>query len=85
MKPCVTHKKMYATRELAEEALLGAWIMFEYGPNRGPVAVYQCQDCGHYHLTSSGPMNEKLAQYLKEGKISREKEANYWLDKIKKR
>jgi hypothetical protein len=46
--------------------------------------VYQCEDCGEYHLTSRGPMNERLAQYIADGKLKRDKEANQWLGKLKK-
>lgn len=83
MIKCVTQKKVYLNREIAEEALLGARTRFEYAAGQGPVAVYQCEDCGYFHLTSKGLVNEKLAQHLKEGKIAREKQANEWLNKLK--
>jgi ABC-type ATPase with predicted acetyltransferase domain len=76
---------MYDSKEIAEEVLLETWSRFEFASNNGPVAVYQCEDCGRYHLTSKGPMNEKLAQALREGKIQRQKEANRWADKLKRR
>ena len=85
MAGCVTGKKMYASRELAEEVLIHAWSTYEYSAGRGPVAVYKCDDCGHYHLTSSGEMNPKLAEHLKDGKIRLQREANKWMDKFKKR
>ena len=85
MATCITHKKMYVTRESAEDALIEARIQFEYAPGSGPVAVYQCDDCGHYHLSSKGPMNEKLSQYITDGKIKLHKEANRWMGQIKKR
>ena len=70
---------------IAEGALIEARTRFEYRLGSGPVAVYKCEDCGYYHLTSKGEMNVRLAQYLKEGKIERQKEADRWLNKIKKR
>ena len=76
---------MYLTKEIAEDALIEARTNFEYASGSGPVSVYQCEDCGYYHLTSKGPVNEKLAKFLAEGKIDRQKEANRWLRKIKKR
>ena len=82
---CVSGKKMYASREVAEDVLIETRTRFEYGPHSGPVAVYQCEDCGEFHLTSRGPMNEKLAKALAEGKIDRQKEVDRWLDKLKKR
>ena len=83
MIKCVTHKKCYPTQEVAEDVLIETRTTFDYAPGDGPVAVYRCDDCGYYHLTSRGPMNEKLAKYLAEGKIDRQKEANRWLDKWK--
>lgn len=76
---------MYPTREVAEDVLIETQTRFEYGSNGGPIAVYQCEDCGQFHLTSRGPMNERLARALAEGDIRRQKEANRWLDKFKKR
>ena len=85
MSGCVTHKKMYSSRELAEDALIDARVRFSYAHGRGPVAVYKCEDCGHYHLTSQGVMNERLAKFIEEGKLKLHKEAGYWTDKLKKR
>lgn len=85
MKPCVTAKKMYPSQEIAEDALIEARTQFEYKANQGPVGVYLCDDCNYYHLTSQGKMNERLAAQLKDGKINLQKEANQWLNKIKRR
>jgi hypothetical protein len=83
MIKCVTQKKVYLTQELAEEALIGARTRFEYATGQGPVAVYRCEDCGYFHLTSKGPVNTTLDQHQKNGKIDREKQANEWLNKMK--
>ncbi len=85
MIKCITHKKVYPTLEIAEDALIDARTSFDYAPHSGPIAVYQCEDCGHYHLTSKGTMNQKLAKFISEGKIQRQKEANRWLDKLKRK
>lgn len=85
MKSCITHKKMYQSYELAVDALIDARTRYEYAHNNGPIAVYKCEECGYYHLTSQGKMNETLQQYLAEGKIELQKEANRWLDKLNKR
>lgn len=85
MNTCVTNKKMYPTAEIAEDALLEARINYDFGQRNGPITIYRCEDCGAYHLTSKGEMNEKLRQYLATGKISSQKEANHWMNKIKKR
>jgi ABC-type ATPase with predicted acetyltransferase domain len=85
MKKCPTGKRLYVTENLAESALIDANIHFEYAAQRGPIAVYQCQECGHYHLTSQGPMNKRLEQSLSSGEIARQKRAKGWLDKFKDR
>lgn len=85
MIKCVSHKKVYPTQALAEEALIDARTRFQYRKHQGPVAVYKCEDCGYYHLTSQGDMNPRLASDLAAGKIDLQKEANHWLDKLKKR
>jgi len=76
---------MYPSEQIAEDALIEAQTNFNYPPNNGPIAVYRCDDCGDYHLTSRGPMNERLAKQLADGKIKRQKEANFWLDRFKKK
>lgn len=85
MITCVTHKKVFLTHEQAEQALLGARVRYSYGQGSGPVGVYQCDDCGYFHLTSKGPLNETLRSQLDSGKIDREKEAAHWTSKLKKR
>lgn len=85
MVKCVSNKKVYPSKEIAEDALIEARTQFEYKIGSGPVAIYQCEDCGYFHLTSKGPMNQKLEQLMKDGKIQRQKEANQWLNKIKKK
>ena len=69
---------------LAEDALIEAWIKFEYAPGSGPIAIYKCDDCGQYHFTSQGPMNENLSVALTSGKIKQQKVGNDWLNKLKK-
>jgi hypothetical protein len=85
MVNCITKKKSYRSREIAEDALIEAWISFDYQRGNGPVAVYQCEDCGEFHLTSTGPMNERLTKAIDSGLIKRQKEANQWTSKFKKR
>ena len=85
MIKCVSNKKVYPSKEIAEDALIEAHTHFEYSRGNGPAGVYQCEEYGNWHLTSKGQMNQKLDQLLKEGKIHRQKEANQWLNRIKKR
>lgn len=69
--------------DIAVEALIQAHTQFNYGKGSGPVAVYKCEDCGNYHLTSQGLMNATLASHLKEGKIDKAIEAEKWTRKFK--
>ncbi|NOS92897.1 MAG: hypothetical protein HOP30_13315 [Cyclobacteriaceae bacterium] len=84
MKTCPTGKKMYPTEAIAEDALLEAHVRFDYGKSGGPIAVYQCEDCGCYHFTSKGTMNPKLATFLKSSTKKVEDEAARWQNKWKK-
>ncbi len=85
MSTCVTNKKMYPSAEIAEDALIEARTHYNFSSQKGPIAIYRCEECGAYHLTSKGEMNEKLKSYIATGKISLQKEANHWMNKIKKR
>lgn len=76
---------MYATESIAEEALISARITYSYPQDSGPVGVYLCEDCGQYHLTSQGIMNKKLAALMASGKIRQAKQAEDWVDKIKRK
>jgi hypothetical protein len=81
MIKCPSGKKVYFTFANAEDALIDAWSRFEYTPTNGPVNVYMCEEGNHYHFTSKGPMNERLAKALKDGSIQRHREANRWNDR----
>lgn len=83
MKACITGKKIYLTQGVAEDVLIDTQSKFEFTSGNGPIAVYRCDDCGYYHLTSRGPMNERLAKFISDGKLNLQKEANRWLDKFK--
>lgn len=85
MDRCVTGKRCYPTVEIAEDALLEAWSRFAFTEGEGPVAIYQCEECGMFHFTSRGRMNERLAKAIKEGRIDREREARKWEDRLKRR
>ena len=78
---CTSGKRAYPAREIAEQALIQAHVTFSYARGRGPVAVYQCDDCGQFHFTSSGPMKEALTQALRNGEIAKRKEAGHWESK----
>lgn len=85
MASCSSGKRVYQTHELAEEALIGAHINFQFGKGKGPIGVYQCEDCGLFHLTSQGIINQRLAKLINEGEIQKQKEANWWEERSKRK
>jgi hypothetical protein len=84
MTNCVSGKRVYESHDMAVEALVEARTRYTYSSGNGPIAVYKCDECGFYHLTSKGQINSELEKRLKNGKIDLEKEANRWLDRMKK-
>ena len=76
---------MYASAEIAEDVLIEAWTRYDYNNSTGPISVYRCDDCGNFHLSSKGPMNEKLARALAEGKIRHQKEARKWEERFRRK
>ena len=76
---------MYPTESIAEEALISAWITYQYTQGNGPIGVYLCEECGAYHLTSKGKINHKLQESISSGKIQRSKETDAWLNKIRRK
>jgi ABC-type ATPase with predicted acetyltransferase domain len=83
MKKCTAGKRVYLSEQIAEDALIEAHIHFDYRSGSGPVAVYRCEDCGNYHLTSQGPTNARLSQLVANGTIKKQKEASRWQGKFK--
>jgi hypothetical protein len=82
---CLSGKKMFASQQLAEEVLIELWSKNEYASGHAPIAIYKCEDCGYYHLTSRGPMNSTLAEALSSGKLKLLREANKWTEKFKRK
>ena len=85
MASCSSGKRGYVTESVAEDALIEARTRYGGEKEGGPVAVYRCDDCGQFHLTSKGPMNPKLTAYIKEGKLKLNQEAGRWMEKLKRK
>jgi len=83
MPGCSSGKRSYLSEDIAVEALIEAHVQFDYGKRSGPVAVYQCDECEQFHLTSTGTMNQKLQQYIADGTIQKFRTANKWSGKWK--
>lgn len=74
------NKRSYQSESLAVDALVEARIKFASNTS---VAVYQCSDCGFWHLTSKGTAHPRLASTLKSGDVKRQREADYWERKLR--
>ncbi|MBS1951841.1 MAG: hypothetical protein OJF59_001506 [Cytophagales bacterium] len=83
MLTCHTGKRIYPTEALAIDALIDAHARTCYS-GKGPIAVYLCEDCGYWHFTSKGKINDRLDQQLRSGKMKLQQEANRWINKFKK-
>ncbi len=80
---CPSGKRLFNSQAIAEGVLIELWSKNDYRSGEGPVAVYLCEDCGHYHLTSRGPMNERLASAIASGEIKIQREASKWIQKLR--
>ncbi len=78
MEHCVSGKTIYQARELAEQALIEAWIRNHYREGSGPVNIYPCEDCKRYHFTSQGMMNTTLKKALEDGIIEKRRNSADW-------
>ena len=85
MNRCISGKRAFQSYENAVEALIAARTKFNYRDGNGPISVYLCEDCGFYHLTSQGPMNESLKKCLADGSIDRQKQAEHWEHRLKRK
>ncbi|UXP33517.1 hypothetical protein N6H18_06065 [Reichenbachiella agarivorans] len=81
MAGCVTGKNCYHSLYEAEQALIENRIRFHHSDNSGPQNVYLCDDCGTYHFTSRGPMNQTLADNL--DSIKTQRIARDWEQKLR--
>ncbi|MEL6558418.1 MAG: hypothetical protein AAFQ94_09555 [Bacteroidota bacterium] len=80
---CVTGKRSYYTKELAEEALIANRSRYHHGDDSGPINVYQCEHCNQWHFTSKGPKSELLESPDVKKNINLNREANYWERKLR--
>ncbi len=81
MSPCPAQKRKDTTEEMAEDALIEARTRFIHN---SAIGVYQCEDCGQWHLTSQGVLNPRLKKLLKDGTIKRDRDALNWEMKLKR-
>ncbi len=75
---CSSKKKSYYDPESAERALIEARIRFA---GNNAINVYQCLECGEWHLTSKGVMNERLSEMIQTGELNEEIKKYEWREK----
>ena len=76
---CSTGKNQYATRSLAENALIEIHINRNFPPDQGPQNVYNCEICGDWHLTSKSQMrNDRLQKMIDSGEMRLKQQARQW-------
>jgi hypothetical protein len=82
---CSSGKRPFDSEELAKEALVDIRARNRWTDDQGPNGIYLCDSCGCYHFTSkSQEPEETLSEDLKK-RIQREKQAQFWINKLNKR
>lgn len=79
---CSTGKRRYPSKQMAEEALVEVRGRFYFRNDSGPIAVYQCDDCGDWHFTSKGPASGLLKDQNIQERIDNQREAEFWSQKL---
>ena len=82
MANCPSHKNEYYSQVLAEEALIDLHARNNYATGEGPVNVYLCNACHHWHLTSTGGLNSELLEQIKNGELKKKQRAFQWESKL---
>ena len=80
---CISGKRLYADKQLAEEALIQHHIRNEFSNHQGPINVYQCEECGNWHFTSKGNKNILLDDEEVVKRIGKERLAFQWERKFR--
>ncbi|MFK7952491.1 MAG: hypothetical protein AB8B73_06565 [Ekhidna sp.] len=80
---CVTGKTVYETAEIAEEALIQNHIRNNHRVGSGPINIYECRDCHHWHFTSQGNLNQQLENPEVIQRIKQERRVREWEFKLK--
>ncbi len=83
LNKCVSGKRVFESYDIALEALIQHHIMNDYKKGEGPINVYECQDCGHWHFTSREPAHSLFEDDDTIKRISLARRANYWEKNLK--
>lgn len=82
---CTTGKRIFYSKELAEEALIANHQRFHHREGQGPINVYECHECGNWHFTSKGDINDLLKDPAIKSEINQQRQAMDWEKRFKKR
>ena len=82
MANCPTSKRAYSSEALALDALIEARTNFVHNT---AIAVYQCEDCGDWHLTSQGAISPRLKEMLDDGSLKKQQESINWERKFRRK
>ncbi|NQW27613.1 MAG: hypothetical protein HQ474_06855 [Flammeovirgaceae bacterium] len=80
MSNCPSRKRIFYTSSEAEEELLRIHVKYQ---NSTTATFYTCDDCGYFHLTSSGDQHQVVKRAFEDGKIDQMRESAFWTKKIK--
>lgn len=83
MKNCPSGKQVFASEDIAVEALLDLWSRVDFGRGTAPVTVYVCSDCGQYHFTSKGQRHPRLVELLSGKDLRVRRQASDWERKLR--
>ncbi len=81
---CVTGKRQYDTEQQALDGLISARSKAFFRENSGPINVYECDDCGAWHLTSKGAQHPILSDAGIQKNIKDQHVSDYWERKLRR-
>ncbi len=79
MSVCTSRKIIYYSEQDAKEALIRLHVKYQNSSTR---TFYTCDQCGYFHLTSSGEIDDALKEAQQTKKIDQLSEADYWIRKL---
>ena len=80
---CRSGKTSFESRELAVEGLIQNHIRRLHHSGKGPINVYECEECGNWHFTSRPPIIDELNDPEVIQRIKEEGRAFAWEQKLR--
>jgi len=76
---CPSSKIQYDSQHLAETALIDQHIYKGFAEHQGPQNVYECRDCGYWHMTSRNSERlPRLQEMIDSGEMRKKQQASQW-------